>query len=142
MHIRSPASKKVVVWETQKFFTTMHLGSAFYQVPPRKQDREKTGVTCELGLFKWKRMPIELCNATATFQRLMAQALTKVTKKYGNLIMCYIDDVMIATNPGGPTGDTVGSLYLHGRFVFEVKPLSFNTAIFVYKLFTSLAITS
>ena len=42
-------------------------------------------------------MPFGLCNATATFQRLMAQALTNVTKKYGNLIMCYVDDVMIAT---------------------------------------------
>ena len=33
----------------------------------------------------------------ATFQRLRAQALTNVTKKYGNLIMCYVDDVVIAT---------------------------------------------
>ena len=42
-------------------------------------------------------MPFGLCNATATFQRVMAQAITIVTKKYGNLIMCYVDDVMIAT---------------------------------------------
>ena len=42
-------------------------------------------------------MPFGLCNATATFQQLMAQALTSVTKKYGNLIMCYVDDVVIAT---------------------------------------------
>ena len=27
----------------------------------------------------------------------MAQALTRVTKKYGNLVMCYVDDVVIAT---------------------------------------------
>ena len=37
-------------------------------------------------------MPFGLCNATATFQRLMAQALTSVTKKHGN-----VDDVVIAT---------------------------------------------
>ena len=80
-----------------KFFTTLDLGSRFWQVPLRKQDREKTGFACELGLFQWKRMPFGLCNATATFQRLMAQALTSVTKKYGNLIMCYVDDVVIAT---------------------------------------------
>ena len=42
-------------------------------------------------------MPFGLCKATATSQRLMAQALTKVTKKYGNLNMCYVDDVVIAT---------------------------------------------
>ena len=43
-------------------------------------------------------MPFGLCNATATFQRMMAQALTRVTKKYGNLVMCYVDDVVIATS--------------------------------------------
>ena len=42
-------------------------------------------------------MPFGLCNATATFQRLMAHALTSVTKKYGNLVMSYVDDVVIAT---------------------------------------------
>ena len=79
------------------FFTTLDLGSTFWQVPLRKQDRDKTGFACELGLFQWKRMPFGLCNATATFQRLMAHALIGVTKKYGNLVMCYVDDVVIAT---------------------------------------------
>ena len=80
-----------------KFFTTLDLGSAFWQVPLRKQDRDKTGFACELGLFQWKWMPFGLCNARATFQRLMAQALTNLTKKYDNLVMCYVDDVVIAT---------------------------------------------
>ena len=79
------------------FFTTLDLGSAFWQVPLRKQDRDKTGFACELGLFQWKWMPFGLCNARATFQRLMAQALTNLTKKYDNLVMCYVDDVVIAT---------------------------------------------
>ena len=80
-----------------KLFTTLDLGSAFWQVPLRKKDREKTGFACEVGLNQWKRAPFGLCNATATFQRLMAQALTRVTKKYGNLVMCYVDDVVTAT---------------------------------------------
>ena len=42
-------------------------------------------------------MPIGLCNTTATFQRLMAHALIDVTKKYGILVICYVDDVVIAT---------------------------------------------
>ena len=31
------------------------------------------------------------------FSRLMAQALTSRTKKYGNLVMCYVYDELIAT---------------------------------------------
>ena len=42
-------------------------------------------------------MPFGLGNATTIFQRLMAQALSRVTKKYENLVMCYVDDVVIAT---------------------------------------------
>ena len=41
-------------------------------------------------------MPFGLCSATATFQQVMAHALTSVTKKYGNLVFSYDDDVMIA----------------------------------------------
>ena len=83
--------------EDAKIFSTHDLGSAFWQVALRKQDRDKSGFACELGLFQWKRMPFGLCNATATSQRLMAHALTCVTKKYDNLVMCYVDDVVIAT---------------------------------------------
>ena len=80
-----------------KFLTSLDLGSAFWQVPLRKKDREKTGFPCDLGLYQWKRKPFGLCNATANFESLIAQALTKVTKKYRNLVMCYVDDVVIAT---------------------------------------------
>ena len=42
-------------------------------------------------------MPFGLCNATATFQRLMSRVLADVTQRYGSIIMCYVDDVVIAT---------------------------------------------
>ena len=38
-------------------------------------------------MFQWKRMSLGLCNATATFQRLMAETLTSVMKEYGNLVI-------------------------------------------------------
>ena len=33
----------------------------------------------------------------ATFQRLMSRVLSDVTQKYGSIILCYVDDVVIAT---------------------------------------------
>ena len=56
-------------------------------------------------------MPFGLCNATATFQRLMAQALTRVTKKYGNLVICYVDDVVIATPTLEDNIDRLGEVF-------------------------------
>ena len=50
-----------------------------------------------MGLIQWKRLPFGFCYATATFQRLMAQALISITKKYGKLKMCYVDYVAIGT---------------------------------------------
>ena len=94
-----------------KFLTTLDLGSAFWQVPLRKKDKEKMGFACKLGLYQWKRMPFGLCNATATIQRLMAQALTKVTKKYENLVMCYVDDVFIATPSLADHIDTLDEVF-------------------------------
>ena len=37
-----------------KIVTTLDLGSAFWQVPLRKKDREMTGFACELWLYQWR----------------------------------------------------------------------------------------
>ena len=51
-----------------KFVTTLDLGSAFWQVPLRKKDREKTGFACELGLYQWKRMPTAFATQRPLFK--------------------------------------------------------------------------
>ena len=48
--------------------------------------------------YEWTRMPFGLCNATATFQRLMTKTIGQISCKYGNLVLCYVDDILIATN--------------------------------------------
>ena len=74
----------------------IYLGWAFWQIPVRKADRQKTAFAFELGLFEKTRMPFGICNASATFQRAIARAQRKIVNREGSMVMVYIDDIVIA----------------------------------------------
>ena len=80
-----------------KIYTSIDLAWAFWQIPVRKADRQKTALACKLGLFEWRRMPFGMCNASATFKRAIARALRKIVNRKGSMVMTYIDDIVIAT---------------------------------------------
>ena len=82
---------------SSKYFSAMDVGNAFWQVPLKKEISELTAFVHPKGFYKWLRMPFGLCNATATFQRLMAVVLREMTMKYGNVVLCYVDDLLVAT---------------------------------------------
>ena len=95
-----------------KIYTSIDLVWAFWQIPVRKADRQKTAFACELGLFEWRRMPFGMCNASATFQRAIARALRKIENREGSMVMAYLDDIVIAT-------ETVEDHMVRLREVFE-----------------------
>jgi transposase InsO family protein len=72
-------------------FTTMDLTSGFYQVPVSPQDIPKTAFATHKGLYEFCRMPMGLCNAPATFQRLMSVVLNGLI---GDRCLIYLDDVI------------------------------------------------
>ncbi len=74
------------------WYSTLDLASGYWQVQVEEGDREKTAFTTPFGLFEWDRMPFGLCNAPATFQRLMQRCLG------GQLVdttLVYLDDVIV-----------------------------------------------
>ena len=73
-----------------KYFTSIDVVSAFWQVPVAEQDIHKTGFCTPFGNFEWLRMPFGLVNASSTFQRLMDVMLAGVDCLYP-----YIDDVFV-----------------------------------------------
>ena len=62
-----------------------------------EDSQQMTAFATLAGLFQWCRMPFGLCNATATFQRLMNIILHAEDSRLGNLELCYVDDALIAT---------------------------------------------
>ena len=76
-----------------KWFSTLDIKSAYWQVEIEEQDKHKTAfVVGQLGFYECERMSFGLTNAPATFQRLIESCLGDL-----NLHQCllYLDDIVI-----------------------------------------------
>ena len=75
-----------------KFFTTMDIDRAFWQVGVSESDKEKTAFVVDGRLFEFNVMPFGSMNAPATFQRLMDRVLCGLTWRQ---CLVYIDDILV-----------------------------------------------
>jgi hypothetical protein len=79
-------------FQGSKWFTCLDLASGYWQVAMNDEDKKKTAFTTKYGLYEFNVMPFGLCNAPATFQRLMDELLRPYK---GNFVEVYIDDITI-----------------------------------------------
>ena len=75
-----------------KWFSCLDLQAGYWQVEMAEEDKAKTAFCLggNLGFWECNRMPFGLCNAPATFQRLMETCLKDLPNCFA-----YLDDIII-----------------------------------------------
>ena len=92
-----------------KYFCTLDLASGYWQIAMHRDDMEKTAFITHIGLYEWTVLPFGLCNAPATFCRLMETVLSDIIY---SKCMVYLDDIIAF-------GKTFEATLANLRAVFE-----------------------
>ena len=72
------------------FLSVIDSASDSHQVCLAKD--EKTAFLTRYGLFKYTVLPLELCNAPSTYQRLISGAMGEYIV---NFVLVYLDDILV-----------------------------------------------
>jgi len=74
------------------YFSTLDQAAGYWQIPVDETDKEKTAFITYNGLYEFNVVPFGLCNAPATFQRLMNLLLAGL---HWQICLVYLDDILI-----------------------------------------------
>ena len=75
-----------------KYFSTLDLASGYWQVGMDPGSQPKTAFCSHSGHYEFTVMPFGLCNAPATFQRLMETVFSGLAR---DKCFIYLDDVLV-----------------------------------------------
>jgi hypothetical protein len=75
-----------------KYFTLLDIENAYWNIPIRDEDKDKTGFVTPFGSFRYERMAFGLSGAHSTFQRVMDAMLVGLRDVE---VLVYLDDLLI-----------------------------------------------
>ncbi len=74
------------------WFSKLDANSAYWQVKIKKSDQKKTAFVTKYGLFEFIRMGFGLCNAPATYCRVMSLVLRGLS---WDILLAFLDDILV-----------------------------------------------
>ncbi|CAM8986895.1 unnamed protein product [Rhodiola kirilowii] len=77
------------------YFCFLDRFSGYNQIPIVAEDQEKTTYTCPFGTFMFRRMSFGLCNAPATFQRVVMSIFSELIS---DCVEVFMDDFTVYGN--------------------------------------------
>ena len=75
-----------------QWFSKLDLAQGFHQVRITPGHEFKTAFISHFGLYKFIMMPMGLCNAPSTFQKVMYHAMGDLLDQY---VLIYFDDILV-----------------------------------------------
>ena len=75
-----------------RFLSAIDLASGYHQVRLAPGTGPKTAFVTHYGLYEYTVLPLGLCNAPSTFQRLMNNVLGDYVDKFA---LVYLDDILV-----------------------------------------------
>jgi hypothetical protein len=61
----------ISLMDGSRYFTLLDIENAYWNIPIREEDRDKTGFVTPFGSFRYERMALGLSGDPSTFQRVM-----------------------------------------------------------------------
>ena len=74
------------------YFSKLDANSAYWQIPMKEEDKEKTAFRTRHGLFEFEKLPFGLTNSPSTYMRAMNLTLSGLN---WNAALAFLDDIVI-----------------------------------------------
>ena len=101
----------------KRWFSTLDLASGYWQVSLSPEARCKTAFATHSGFFQFRVMPFGLCDAPATFERLMDQVLQGLR---WSRCLVYLDDII---SFGTTSWDALDN---HTLILSDLEPMDYS----------------
>ena len=91
---------------SSKFLTQIDMLKGYYQIPLSENAKQMSAFITPFGLFQYERLPFGMCNAPATFQRMVNFLIQDLERVYG-----YLDDIVVVSDTWSDHVDKLKKLF-------------------------------